>query len=186
MTASLALLTFPAPTLAMITWTVILLAAAFVFVCLFMMLVILVQKPKGGGLSGAFGGAGGGESSFVGAKVGDVLTLVTVGCFVAFLLLAMGLNWTINPIENRAKNAALLDPDSQETQPLDDAADTAAPATSTAPAAGDGSLENETAAGVGADLAATLSDDEPETDAADEPAPPATTPPASSEPAETP
>ncbi|MEM6853437.1 MAG: preprotein translocase subunit SecG [Planctomycetota bacterium] len=91
------------PLLAEITWGVVLLAIAFVFVCLFMMMIILIQKPKGGGLSGAFGGAGGGESSFVGAKVGDVLTLVTVICFVAFLGLAMALTWKINPIENEAK-----------------------------------------------------------------------------------
>ncbi len=77
------------------------LAGWFVIVSVFMMLVILIQKPKGGGLSGAFGGAGGSDTSFVGAKVGDVLTLVTVSFFVAFIGLAMLLTWTINPVENR-------------------------------------------------------------------------------------
>lgn len=76
-----------------------LLAILFVLVCLFMMLVILIQKPKGGGLSGAFGGAGGGEQSVLGAKAGDVLTWVTITCFVLFLLLAMGLTWTIAPTQ---------------------------------------------------------------------------------------
>jgi len=33
----------------------------FVIVCLFLMLVILIQKPRGGGLSGAFGGAASGS-----------------------------------------------------------------------------------------------------------------------------
>jgi preprotein translocase subunit SecG len=80
---------------------VITLALAFVFISIFMMLVILIQKPKGGGLSGAFGGAGGGESAFMGAKAGDALTIVTVGCFIAFLLLAMGLTWTITPEHRR-------------------------------------------------------------------------------------
>ncbi|MEM7626939.1 MAG: preprotein translocase subunit SecG [Planctomycetota bacterium] len=98
----------PTPILAEISWTVTLLAAAFVLVSLFMMLVILIQKPKGGGLSGAFGGAGGGETSFVGAKVGDFLTILTVGCFIAFLLLAMALTWKINPTENQARAAAVL------------------------------------------------------------------------------
>ncbi|MEO1237802.1 MAG: preprotein translocase subunit SecG, partial [Planctomycetota bacterium] len=69
--------------LAAITWDVWVLAVVFLLVCLLMMLIILIQKPKGGGLSGAFGGAGGGESSFVGAKVGDVLTLVTVICIIS-------------------------------------------------------------------------------------------------------
>lgn len=70
---------------------------AFILVCAVMMLVVLIQKPKGGGLSGAFGGAGGGSSQAVfGSKVGDVLTWVTVGCFVLFLLLAGTLTIQIN------------------------------------------------------------------------------------------
>ncbi|MGB0767749.1 MAG: preprotein translocase subunit SecG, partial [Phycisphaeraceae bacterium] len=31
-------------------------AILFAVVCIVMMLVVLIQKPKGGGLSGAFGG----------------------------------------------------------------------------------------------------------------------------------
>jgi preprotein translocase subunit SecG len=73
------------------------LAVFFVAICVFMMLVILIQKPKGGGLSGAFGGAGQGIQTAFGSKVGDVLTWVTVVFFVAFLALAMALTWTIHP-----------------------------------------------------------------------------------------
>ncbi len=91
-----------APLLAQITWSIRLMAIAFVAISVFMMLVILIQKPKGGGLSGAFGGAGGSDTSFVGAKVGDFLTILTVCCFLAFLLLGMGLTWAINPTENSA------------------------------------------------------------------------------------
>lgn len=76
---------------------VVILATLFALVCLFMMLVILIQKPKGGGLSGAFGGAGGSADAAFGSKTGDVLTVVTVSCFVLFLLLAMGLQWAIRP-----------------------------------------------------------------------------------------
>ena len=93
-------LTLP-PVLAASDLVVTLLAIAFVAVSVFMMMVILVQKPKGGGLSGAFGGAGGSDTSFVGAKVGDFLTWLTVICFVVFLLLGMGLTWAINPTENQ-------------------------------------------------------------------------------------
>jgi len=92
------MLLLPPFTLAVSGWVISLLAVGFVLVCLFMMLVILVQKPKGGGLSGAFGGAGGGSAQAAfGAKVGDVLTWLTVACFVLFILLGMGLTWTINP-----------------------------------------------------------------------------------------
>ncbi len=72
-------------------------ATLFMLVCAFMILVILIQKPRGGGLSGAFGGGGGGAQAVFGAKVGDALTKFTIACFVAFLLLAMGLTWTIRP-----------------------------------------------------------------------------------------
>lgn len=88
--------------------TVTLLTIAFVIVCVLMMMVILIQKPKGGGLSGAFGGAGGGgatQAAF-GAKTGDVLTWVTVVFFVMFLLLAMGLTWTVSPPEEATAPAA--------------------------------------------------------------------------------
>lgn len=72
-------------------WT-ILLSTLFVIVAAMMVLVILVQKPKGGGLAGAFGGGGGGDTqSMFGARAGDVLTWITVGFFVVFLLLAIGL-----------------------------------------------------------------------------------------------
>jgi len=72
----------------------------FFLVCVFLILVVLIQKPKGGGLAGAFGGGGGGgaQAAF-GAKVGDVLTWFTVGCFVAFLLLAITLTLVVNPDE---------------------------------------------------------------------------------------
>ncbi len=88
---------FFTPTLAAVSNTIIVLAIAFALVCLLMMLIILIQKPKGGGLSGAFGGSGGSESAFMGAKVGDFLTIATVSFFVLFVLLAMGLTWAISP-----------------------------------------------------------------------------------------
>lgn len=80
-------------------WHVTLLAILFVAVCSFMILVILIQKPRGGGLSGAFGGAGGSAQAAFGAKTGDVLTWFTVFCFSAFLCLAIGLTWSIKPAD---------------------------------------------------------------------------------------
>jgi preprotein translocase subunit SecG len=92
------------------------LAIMFIFTCILMMLVILIQKPKGGGLSGAFGGAGGGQQAAFGAKTGDVLTVVTVCLFVVFLGLAMGLTWSTHA----DMDALALDED-QATQALEDA-----------------------------------------------------------------
>lgn len=42
----------------------------------FLILLVLVQRGRGGGLSGAFGGVGG--SSAFGAKAGDVFTKITI------------------------------------------------------------------------------------------------------------
>ncbi|MFT3786164.1 MAG: preprotein translocase subunit SecG [Tepidisphaeraceae bacterium] len=62
----------------------------FIVLCLFLMLVILIQRGRGGGLSAAFGGAGG--NTAFGAKTGDVLTWVTAATFGVFLVLAISLN----------------------------------------------------------------------------------------------
>lgn len=69
------------------------LTVLFIFASLALVLMILVQRPQGGGLAGAFGGAGGGgtETAF-GGRTGDVLTVATVGGFVVYLALAIVLN----------------------------------------------------------------------------------------------
>ena len=71
------------------------LAVLFAFVALLLMIVILLQRGKGVGLAGAFGGAGG-QSAF-GAKTGDFLTWVTVGIAIVFLLFAIALNYVFQP-----------------------------------------------------------------------------------------
>ena len=65
-----------------VEWYHIILATLFALVCVLMILVILLQRGRGSGLAGAFGGAGG--SSHLGAKTGDVLTLVTLGLAIVY------------------------------------------------------------------------------------------------------
>jgi preprotein translocase subunit SecG len=48
-----------------------------VFTSLFLILLVLIQRGRGGGLAGALGGMGG-QSAF-GTKAGDVFTKITVG-----------------------------------------------------------------------------------------------------------
>jgi len=67
-------------------WTT-LIAIGFVAVSFILIGVVLLQKNRGSGLSGAFGGVGG-HSAF-GTKTGDVLTWFTVGVTGVFLLLAI-------------------------------------------------------------------------------------------------
>jgi len=65
----------------------------FILVAIALVLIILVQRPSGGGLAGAFGGAGGGGTDTVfGGRVGDALTWATVCAFVLYMLLAVALN----------------------------------------------------------------------------------------------
>lgn len=67
-------------------WTSMI-AIIFVTVSFLLIGVVLLQKNRGSGLSGAFGGVGG-HSAF-GTKTGDVLTWFTVGVTGVFLLLAI-------------------------------------------------------------------------------------------------
>jgi len=75
-----------------------LLTGLFMVVSTVMILVILMQRPKGGGLSAAFGGSSAGSAdSLLGGRVGDTLTWVTVVAFVLYLGLAISLNMSAGP-----------------------------------------------------------------------------------------
>src|SRR5436853_4010796 len=56
-------------------------------VSLLMILLILIQRGKGGGLAGAFGGVGG--SSAFGTKAGDIFTKITIGVAIGWILALM-------------------------------------------------------------------------------------------------
>jgi preprotein translocase subunit SecG len=53
----------------------------------FMILLILIQRGKGGGLAGAFGGMGG-QSAF-GTKAGDLFTRITIGVAAVWIVLCI-------------------------------------------------------------------------------------------------
>jgi preprotein translocase subunit SecG len=62
------------------------LIAAFLVICsVVMIFIILIQKGKGGGLSGAFGG--GAASGLLGSKTGDFLTWTTITLAALFFVL---------------------------------------------------------------------------------------------------
>ena len=61
-----------------------------VFSSLFLIALVLIQRGRGGGLAGAFGGMGG-QSAF-GTKAGDVFTRITVvvaACWILLCILAI-------------------------------------------------------------------------------------------------
>lgn len=91
------------------SWIFVILGFLFAAVALFMCLLILLQKGRGGGLSSAFGGAGG--NTAFGTKTGDVFTWATAITFAFFLLLSMGLVWAQNAAINEANAQPQTDPD---------------------------------------------------------------------------
>src|SRR5205809_3153792 len=88
-----------------------------VVVCLFLVLLVLIQKGRGGGLSGAFGGAGG--NTAFGAKTGDVLTWATSIIFAVFVLLAITLNLLANYKHANTSNGLMAAPVTEQPQPVE-------------------------------------------------------------------
>ena len=68
------------------------------FVAAFLILLVLVQRGKGGGLAGAFGGLGG-QSAF-GTKAGDTFTRITIGTAAVWILLCIISVRVLAPKEN--------------------------------------------------------------------------------------
>ncbi len=75
----------------------IILTFVFAIVSIALILIILVQRPQGGGLATAFGGAGGGNDTAFGGRTGDALTVATVAGFFVYLAVAIGLNIADSP-----------------------------------------------------------------------------------------
>src|SRR5258708_37507916 len=61
-----------------------------VSVCLFLMLVVLLQQGKGGGMGAAFGGAATAQV-FGGRGAGNILTRATAICAAVFMLTSVSL-----------------------------------------------------------------------------------------------
>jgi preprotein translocase subunit SecG len=68
-------------------WVVGTVNVALIVIALFLILLVLIQRGRGGGLAGAFGGAGG-QSAF-GSKAGDAFTRFTIYLAAVWILLLM-------------------------------------------------------------------------------------------------
>ena len=68
----------------------VLLVILYVIVCIFLILVVLLQQGKGADLAGAFGG-GGSQTSFGPRGGSNIMHRMTVSSFVAFVVLSMAL-----------------------------------------------------------------------------------------------
>jgi preprotein translocase subunit SecG len=62
------------------------LTVVHVFLCSFLILVVLLQAGKGGGMGIAFGGGGGSQTVFGSSGAGNFLTRLTAFCAAAFFI----------------------------------------------------------------------------------------------------
>ena len=90
--------------------TFLYLTIGLIVISVAMVLIILVQRPQGGGLASAFGGGGGNDTVF-GGRVGDALTVMTVITFILFLGFAVALNLV------ESKGVAQIQPVTEVTAP---------------------------------------------------------------------
>lgn len=64
------------------------LVVVYIFVCFFLILVVLLQQGKGADIAGAFGG-GGSQTAFGARGATTILHKLTTGAFVGFIVLAL-------------------------------------------------------------------------------------------------
>lgn len=129
----------------------VLLIILYVLVCLFLVLVVLLQQGKGADLAGAFGG-GGSATSFGPRSSTNIMHRMTTWSFVAFVLLSMTLavlsgKQRTSVMESVASEppATAESPTGAGFSPSEDQG--AAPSESTGEASSEGVSEDEPAAG---------------------------------------
>ncbi len=123
----------------------------------FLILLVLVQRGRGGGLSGALGGMGG-QSAF-GTKAGDLFTKITMYAATFWILLCIAAILVLNPQKIAKSNAKSETPEFTTTVPLskDDAKAGSSKSTST------DKIEDKTKAGAALGEQPTSSDSGKET-----------------------
>ena len=66
------------------------LVVLYVFICFFLVLVVLVQQGKGADIAGAFGG-GGTQTAFGARGATTLLHKLTTGAFIGFIVISLAL-----------------------------------------------------------------------------------------------
>jgi len=94
-----------------LSWAIVPITVLLMIISVFMILLVLIQRGKGGGLAGAFGGAGG--SSAFGSRAGDTFPRVTMVVAAIWLLLIMILIKIVHPDETKKPSPDNVAPPSQ-------------------------------------------------------------------------
>lgn len=84
----------------------------------FLMIVILLQRGRGGGLAGAFGGLGG-QSAF-GTKAGDVFTKITVVIAVLWVVVSGGSGFFLRAAADAPSEGLQTEEEIEASSALDD------------------------------------------------------------------
>jgi preprotein translocase subunit SecG len=88
----------------------VIIGTLMIVLSVFLILLVLVQRGRGGGLTGALGGMGG--SSAFGAKAGDVFTRITIVTAAIWICVcAMAVYWA----NNRGDRLGAVAPTSRST-----------------------------------------------------------------------
>ena len=82
----------------------VLLVILYVLVCLFLIMVVLLQQGKGADLAGAFGG-GGSQTSFGPRGTTNVMHRMTTGAFILFVLLCL----TLTILSGKSRTSVMED-----------------------------------------------------------------------------
>jgi preprotein translocase subunit SecG len=82
---------------------------------IFLIVLVLIQRGKGGGLAGALGGMGG-QSAF-GTKAGDLFTKITIGVAAFWIILCLVAGKSLAPRASKLEEAAASQAVEQKDQP---------------------------------------------------------------------
>jgi preprotein translocase subunit SecG len=80
----------------------------YIFVCIFLVLLVIIQSDKGGGISGAIGGGLSGASAFLGTQdTANILTRLTTGFAIGYMCLCIVLSLFLSRATMRAQESEL-------------------------------------------------------------------------------
>jgi preprotein translocase subunit SecG len=112
------------------------LVSIIIFICVLLVLVVLAQNSKGGGLSGQFGGAG--ASQLMGVKrTGDLLEKLTWGFAITLVVLTLATHVILDNSDISATNRS-VNQERAASQPGAPATPAALPQANPAQQAGEG------------------------------------------------
>ena len=80
----------------------------YVIVCIFLVLLVIIQSDKGGGISGAIGGGLSGANALLGTQdTANILTRLTTGFAIGYMVLCIILSLFLSRVSTQAQDSEL-------------------------------------------------------------------------------